>query len=434
AANHQYTSSHAGTAPEAQVVFMALNTDGSSGIQCIDLNGDFLAKGYNEGARISTNSWGVNDAGAYGQLSSLIDDYIWQHKDYLVLYAAGNAGPEAQTIGSPGTAKNVLTVGASENNRPDQGALSDNPDTMTDFSSRGPTADGRIKPEVVAPGSYILSVKAAQAPLSSFWEPFNDDYAFMGGTSMATPLTAGGAAVTREWLNKTRNIPNPSGALQKAVLINGAAQLPGATTISMASGFGRGDLKNTLNANYAILDDHLQGLQTGQSVTYTLEVVATQAGMILQTTGSLPDTNTVQAAAATMQLAQQPAVSANSASTEATELTVEALPAYQTGQAASPIATTSGEDKTALAPLAGRVQLQSTAPVTATVSSSFQPGHPLSGESGQTYLQGMVGGGDFEEPDWSLKWSKVWLGKGAPVRINDPNVVIDGQYSVWLGG
>ncbi|MCB0133948.1 MAG: S8 family serine peptidase, partial [Caldilineaceae bacterium] len=85
AATHSYTGSNAGTAPEARLVFMALNTDGSGGIQCIDVNGDFLAKGYQEGARISTNSWGASTNGGYSMLSSLVDDYIWRNKDYLVL-------------------------------------------------------------------------------------------------------------------------------------------------------------------------------------------------------------------------------------------------------------------------------------------------------------------------------------------------------------
>ena len=75
AAAHAYTGSNAGTAPEASLVFMALNTDGSTGIQCVDLNGDFLNKGYQEGARISSNSWGASDRGGYNQISSLVDDY-----------------------------------------------------------------------------------------------------------------------------------------------------------------------------------------------------------------------------------------------------------------------------------------------------------------------------------------------------------------------
>ncbi|RIK44518.1 MAG: hypothetical protein DCC55_02310 [Chloroflexi bacterium] len=434
-ANHLYTASHAGVAPEAQMVFMALNTDGSTGIQCIDLNGDFLAKGYNEGARISSNSWGANDNGGYGLLSSLVDDYLWHHKDYLVLYAAGNAGPGPRTVGSPGTAKNVLTVGASENNRPDQGSQSDNPDTVTNFSSRGPTADGRIKPEVVAPGSWILSVKAAQAPIESFWGPFNDDYAFMGGTSMATPLTAGGAALMREWLNKTRNIPNPSGALMKAVLVNGAVQLPGADPFNNVSGFGRVDLNNTLNAHYAIIDDHVQGLQTGQSVTYTLQVVSTDAGLLVQTAGANASAATVQAAAATLHLDLATAPAATAPLTDATTLAIEALPANRDARVTTPIPTVDSSGKEGLAPLTNPVPRHASGLPTAAVrGSGFEPGHSPAGPSVSTYLQHLVGGGDFEDPDWSDYWNQVWLGSGVPVRTSNPNLVIDGQYSVWLGG
>lgn len=435
AANHLYTSSHAGVAPEAQLVFMALNTDGSGGIQCIDLNGDFLAKGYNEGARISTNSWGANDNGGYGQLASLVDDYIWHHKDYLVLYAAGNSGPWPQTVGSPGTAKNVLTVGASENNRLDQDEQSDDPDTMTDFSSRGPTADGRLKPEVVAPGSWILSVRAAQAPDGSFWGTFNNDYAFMGGTSMATPLTAGGAALTREWLNKTRNIPNPSGALLKAILVNGAVQLPGATPFNNVSGFGRVDLNNTLNAHYAIIDDHVQGLQTGQVITYTLQVMDTQAGLLFQTAGTNPNEEIVQAAATTLHLDAGIAVASIPAQTDATTLSIEALPAYRDARTTTPLPTVADADKAGLTPQVNPVPfLNAGHPITNMDNRAFQPGGQPSDESVNTFLQHMVGGGDFEDPDWSTYWSWVWLGSGIPVRTSDPELVIDGRHSIWLGG
>ncbi len=439
AANHAYTGSHAGVAPEAQLVFMALNTDGSTGIQCIDLNGDFVAKGYQAGARISTNSWGASDAGGYNLLSSLVDDFIWRHKDYFVLYSAGNAGPGAKTVGSPGTAKNVLTVGASENNRPDQSNESDNPDTMAGFSSRGPTADGRIKPDVVAPGTWILSTRAAQAPDDSFWGNFNSDYAFMGGTSMATPLTAGAAALVREWLGKTRGFPTPSAALQKAILMNGATQLPGETTPSTNSGSGRVDLKNTLNAQYALMDDHVQGLATGQSITYTVQIVATTAlGNLLVTSAQSEESAEVQAAAlSSIQLVDTPPViAATTRLSDPGAFTGEPLPGFATARQQTAVPTLAGTMKQELAPLAHPVPSvadTASAALTITGQSRFQP-QADDQPSTQSFQQNMIGGGNFEDPDWSLYWSEVWLGSGVPVRTDEPGYVISGDYSMWLGG
>lgn len=80
--------------------------------------------------------------------------------------------------------------------------------------------------------------------------------AYMGGT----PLAAGGAAIVRERVNKARLFAEPSAALLKAILINGATQLPGEGVASNNSGYGRVDLKNTPNASYVIMDDHLPGL------------------------------------------------------------------------------------------------------------------------------------------------------------------------------
>ncbi len=432
AATHSYTGSNAGTAPEARLVFMALNTDGSTGIQCIDVNGDFLAKGYQEGARISSNSWGANTNGGYNLISSLVDDYIWRNKDYLVLYSAGNSGPGAGTVGAPGTAKNVLTVGASENNRPTIDALSDDPNSMAGFSSRGPTADGRTKPDVVAPGTWILSVRAAQAPDSSFWDNFNSDYAFMGGTSMATPLTAGAAAIVREWANKARGIAAPSAALLKAILVNGATQLPGAGIASNNSGFGRVDLKNTLNANYVIMDDRVQGLRTGDVISYTVQVVASSAqGTLLQlAAGPAP---AVAAGGALQMTASSPVVAASAAITTPGQLRGEALPGFAQARPLTPVPD-AGAGKDGLAPLPNTAPQigggqASAAPAT---SSSFQPG--ATGPSTFNFQQDMVGGGDFEDPDWSNIWRNVWLGSGIPVRTSDPAKVVTGNYSMWLGG
>ncbi len=439
AADHAYTASHAGVAPEAQLVFMALNTDGSGGIQCIDLNGDFVAKGYQAGARISTNSWGASDRGGYNLLSSLVDDFIWRHKDYLVLYAAGNAGPGATTVGSPGTAKNVLTVGASENNRPDQDDESDNPNTVAGFSSRGPTADGRNKPDVVAPGTWILSVRGAQAPDGSFWGNFNSDYAFMGGTSMATPLTAGAAALVREWLGKTRGLPTPSAALQKAIIMNGATQLPGQTTPSPNSGSGRVDLKNTLNAQYALMDDHVQGLATGQSITYSVQIVATTAlGNLLVANPQVGDGTTVHAAAlSAIHLVDTPSAPvATQRLSDPGAFHGEPLPGFATARQRTAVPTVAGASKQGLVPLVNPVPALATAPVPQAIigQSRFTPQATDEQPALQSFQQDMIGGGDFEDPDWSLYWSEVWLGSGVPVRTDDPNYVISGDYSMWLGG
>ncbi len=98
-----------------------------------------------------------------------------------VIVAAGNSGPSAKTILSPGNSPNVITVGAVDDKRtPDI-----NDDTIANFSSRGPTKEGLRKPDVVAPGVSIMSLSNKSS----------DGYAASSGTSMATPLVSGSAAL-----------------------------------------------------------------------------------------------------------------------------------------------------------------------------------------------------------------------------------------------
>ena len=102
-------------------------------------------------------------------------------KGVVVCVAAGNAGPDASTVGSPGCAKTVITIGATT--KTDQVAV---------FSSRGPTSDNRVKPDLCFPGGSIISCRAKGTSMGT---AINDSYTQASGTSMATPHAAGACAL-----------------------------------------------------------------------------------------------------------------------------------------------------------------------------------------------------------------------------------------------
>jgi serine protease AprX len=273
-----------GTAPKAKLVLQSvLDYNGGLGGIPNNLEDLFTVPYQKDGARIHTNSWGNKSTGTLGKYSDYshqLDRFVWEHRDLVVCFAAGNEGADRNANGvidngsitPPGTAKNCITVGATESYRPKESKRyrdlagyfsvnpiaadlwADDPDGMAAFSSRGPTKNERIKPDIVAPGTSILSAHSRHANNNNgMWGQSPDPlYTFMGGTSMATPLAAGCAALVREYF-QTQHHPQPSAALVKAMLINGAKDIPGQYVPSEApgipnysEGFGRVDIAATI--------------------------------------------------------------------------------------------------------------------------------------------------------------------------------------------
>ncbi|MCK5216878.1 MAG: PGF-pre-PGF domain-containing protein [Methanosarcinales archaeon] len=276
-----------GMAPQAELIFQAA---GFSNDWLNIPNGlnDLFLQAYDEGARIHTNSWGSEEEiyyGTYTSESQIVDDFMWNHPDMLILMAAGNGGVDSDSNGiidldsicSPATAKNCISVGSSENIRSNKldnystlnngntrfpsypinsDEMANNTEGLAAFSSRGPTDDGRIKPDVVAPGTYIISIKSSKAKSTMGYGDYDANYTYGSGTSMSTPIVAGTAALIRQYYMQNESI-TPTAALLKATIINGAYNMvPGQYGIGQykeiqtrpdnASGWGRIDIENSL--------------------------------------------------------------------------------------------------------------------------------------------------------------------------------------------
>jgi hypothetical protein len=239
---------------------------------------------YSKGVRIHNDSWedgqsnlpgsAVPVLGQYNLTAQTVDTFVWQNQAFLPVFAAGNWGSDQKlnypsygiystaskaqpdgivdldSIAPPATAKNCLTVGATESSRTSSVKYSDvldysrfhvdpssdspilgrdfsgGTENVAAFSGRGPTADGRVKPDLVAPGTMVSSTLTH---LPDYMGDFTPDFttypdAIDGGTSYAAPLVTGAAGLVEQYYHDFYGI-NPSAALVKATLINGAANI-----------------------------------------------------------------------------------------------------------------------------------------------------------------------------------------------------------------
>lgn len=277
-----------GMAPGAKLViqdagYLVDNCGDLPGIGCpvVDLNPVFQ-QAYDQGARIHTNSWGDNENAAvqnnYSAGSQDVDEFMWNHKDFLIFFAAGNSGPGTASVGSPSTAKSGVSVGAT--------LRGTSAESMASFSSCGPTADGRIKPEVTVPGSSIVSANNDGSVTTN-----NCGTKTSSGTSMATPGAAGLTALIRQYFTEgwyptgSENAINgftPSAALLRATLVNSSVSMTGTTAIpANCQGWGRVLLENALfftgQTRKLWVKDNATAFPTGstnEDRTYTFSVTA----------------------------------------------------------------------------------------------------------------------------------------------------------------
>jgi len=268
-----------GVAPNAHIVAQKIFAD--SGAYLSPNLEDLTIKAVNSGATVGSNSWGASVSGAYTTSSAEFDALTRDadpdtpgEQQYILEFSAGNSGPTLGSIGSPATGKNVIATGASENYRPDQSTRGDDVNEIAGFSSRGPTEDGRIKPDIVAPGTWIAAALSSSADAEWCWKNIDSDYVYCGGTSMSGPHVSGGAALFVQYYNDLYGV-NPSPAMTKAALINGATNLNDSSGTSpipnMDEGWGIMDLRNTLAFPHDIYyEDQQIYLETGESQVYEI--------------------------------------------------------------------------------------------------------------------------------------------------------------------
>jgi len=243
-----------GVARKANIINIPLLIGSYSGSEADTCNDTVVTAGPN-GVKgfISNNSWGSGlNGNAYDSLAAQYDGFVRDSSaaatvdPLVVVFSAGNQGAAGLT--RPKMSKNTIAVASSKNIRTELSASASNINDLSSFSSRGPGADGRIKPDITAPGEAIAGGRAGSDSLFGNIDQF---HRWSSGTSHAAPQIAGAAALFTEFWKNGNGGSNPSPALVKAALINGAQDMNGvgasAAIPNGAEGWGRLNLQNVLN-------------------------------------------------------------------------------------------------------------------------------------------------------------------------------------------
>ncbi len=289
---------------------------------------DLMSQAYQDGARICNNSWGDGSSDSFYNLDSQEYDALVRdaqpagsafpapgNQEMVIVFAAGNDGPQAGSVSPPATGKNIIAVGAAENVQlfggADDGADSfsgtpdsqaDNANAMLDFSGRGPCADGRQKPDLVAPGTHVsggapqaanpgpdgsallcfrdmdtnnIGVSGGSDGSRFFPDTGQQFYTASSGTSHSTPCVSGGCALVRQYFINQGWTP-PSPAMTKAWLMNSARYMTGAyandTLWSPSQGMGEMYLGMAFDDTPRLLRDQAAGdmfTASGQTRVFT---------------------------------------------------------------------------------------------------------------------------------------------------------------------
>ncbi len=259
-----------GMAPNAQILFDDIGSaSGLTGAGSTPM----WQQAFAGGAAIHSNSYGATTLGEYVGSDARADEALRGLEDMIILFAAGNDDGQVNTTSSPGNAKNVITVGA---------LLHGNSSSVAFFSNKGPTNDGRLKPDVSATGTSIESAAGDSNNSSVVDSPSRRT---TSGTSMSTPITAGSTALLRQYFTDgfyptgskvAADAHTPTGPLMKAVLLNGTNTDGGFFANNI--GWGRVWLENSLYFSgeakrlrfWEITNNN--GLQTGQQFSVNLGV------------------------------------------------------------------------------------------------------------------------------------------------------------------